>query len=68
MNESRIAYIPINTQVKTSTPFKVQITELELQDYNEIMLDDWTLIFKDYLFHLHISESRPYERNDNVLA
>ena len=44
------------------------MTELELQDYNEIMLDDWTLIAKDYLFHLHISESRPYEKNDNVLA
>ena len=32
------------------------------------MLDDWTLIAKDYLFNLHIAEKRPYEKVDNVLA
>ena len=40
--ESRIIYIPISSQNREIISFKVQTTNLELQDYDTMMLDEVT--------------------------
>ena len=52
IKESRISYIPISSQVRNIIPHKVQTTNLVLQDYDSIQLDEWTKLTKDYLFKL----------------
>ena len=42
IKESRISYIPVSSQVKNINPYKVQLTHLNLQDYESIQLDNWT--------------------------
>ena len=37
-----------------------------MQDQKEMMLDDWTLLPYDDLFHFTQIQPRPYERDDNV--
>ena len=44
VKESRLQYIPVSSQVRQIIPHKVQKTQLELQDYDSIMLDEWTKI------------------------
>ena len=35
-------YIPLSSQVRNIIPHKVQLTHLDLQDYDTIQLDLWT--------------------------
>ena len=41
-------------------------SELELQDYDEIMLDDWTLTPLEDLFNMNQFTRLPYERDDDI--
>lgn len=43
VKESRIKYIPINSQSRWISPFKLTVSELFLQDNLSIELDDVTL-------------------------
>ena len=43
IEESKIEYIPINTQVREIIPFRINRVHIELQDYNQINLGDFTL-------------------------
>ena len=60
--ESRLVYYPVNTQVREEVVYKVQLTELELQDYyyqfSQLTQDD-RQIFKNTW-----SQTRPYEFKD----
>ena len=47
-------------------PFKISKTELELQDVNMIMLDDWTKTEMSDLFKLVPQTSYSYEKPDNT--
>lgn len=42
---SKLLYMPINSQVREIVPYKVQLTELELQDNMSMMLGDLTRKF-----------------------
>ena len=64
--EARIVYIPISSQTRTLTQFKLSQTHLELQDYDQIMLGDWTLDAFTGLFSLMKKDSLPYEKDDRV--
>ena len=44
----------------------MQISHLELQDHDQIMLDDWTLQPYNDLFKVSRKDLLPYERSDNV--
>ena len=44
VKESRIEYIPISSQVRQIHPYKISMIELELQDYDMIMLNDITML------------------------
>ena len=66
IEESRIRYIPISSQVRQINPFNIQQTNLELQDYETIQLDEWTEMEKDYLFKLNELTIMPYEKPDNT--
>ena len=61
MAESRIAYIPISSQNREVISYKIQKTDLELQDYDIIMLDDLTKLHYDDLFSLRKYDVLPYE-------
>ena len=50
--ESRLIYIPINSQVRNIQSFKVQTTHIELQDKEIIQLDEMTVSRNDQLFTL----------------
>ena len=52
ISESRINYIPISSQVRQIIPFKVEQTNLSLQDYDIIQLDSWTETVNLDLFKL----------------
>ena len=47
-------------------PHKVRRTVLELQDYDSIMLDEWTMINLEFLFRINKQEVLPYEKFDNT--
>ena len=64
MSESRIAYIPISSQNREVISYKIQKTDLELQDYDIIMLDDLTKLNYDDLFSLRKYDVLPYEMPD----
>ena len=66
IKESRIAYIPISSQVRQIIPNKIKRTSLELQDYLAINLDELTMIPMSDLFRLEKQELLPYERPDNI--
>ena len=64
MEESVISWIPISSQIREELVYKVQLTDLELQDsyYQFAMLteDEVQIFGNKYLY------SRPYEFPDNV--
>ena len=62
--ESRIAYIPVSSQNREIISFKIQKTNLELQDSDIIMLDEVTLLQLDDLFTLRKYDVLPYEFTD----
>ena len=67
MAESRIAYYPINTQFKQSIPFKVTSTQLYLQDFRSVDLDDLTELEDASVFKLEQLPVKSFERdNDHV--
>ena len=58
-------YIPVNTQVAQSIPFKISQTKVILQD--EILnLDDLTEIENESIFKLEMQPIRPYEKDYDV--
>lgn len=59
-------YVPISSQTREIVPFNVQTTNLQLQDYKEIMLGPVTMIDLQDLFRLEQKEKMPYEHSDNV--
>ena len=63
---SKLVYLPINTQVRQNIPYKVQLTELELQDNMGMMLGDLTKDQKDDIFEIKSLSTKPYEKFDNV--
>lgn len=56
----------MSSQVRQIVPHKIAKTNLELQDYDTIMLDKVTLIPMNSLFRLEKQEVLPYERLDNT--
>lgn len=52
IQEKRIVYIPINSQVREIHQFKVQRTHVNLQDYESLNMHDWTLVKKHDFFKL----------------
>ena len=53
VKESRISYIPFNSQIRLTNPFSIQMTHLVLQDYNLIQLDSWTEDVHQDLFKMN---------------
>ena len=53
IEESRILYIPVSSQIRQIIPHKIQETHLELQDHDSIMLDDLTKVEFEDLFKLN---------------
>ena len=47
-------------------PYQIDLTSLELQDYDGMMLDEFTLIPFEGLFRLVKQEPMPYEKFDSV--
>ena len=66
VKEAKLAYIPISSQVRQIIPHKISQTNLELQDYDTIMLDSVTLIPMTGLFRLTQQTILPYEMYDNT--
>ena len=62
--EARMAYIPISSQTKDIIAHKIQLTSLELQDYDVIMLDEVTLTSIDNLFTMRKYDVQPFEMPD----
>ena len=50
--ESKINWVPVNTQIQQTIPFKVSTTELFLQDVKTINLDDLTELADNSIFKL----------------
>ena len=63
--ESRIAYIPISSQNREVISYKIQKTNLELQDNDVIMLDELTLTDFEDLFTIRKYDVLPYELTNN---
>ena len=59
-------WLPVNTQIKQTTPFRVSTTALTLQDVKSISLDKFTALDDNSLFTLEQLPVRPYEKDDNV--
>ena len=68
VRESRVAYIPVSSQIRQIIPFKLEQTELSLQDNPAIKMADLTAISVTNLFTLRRMETRTYERPDNTLV
>ena len=69
IEESRISYVPISSQVRNIHPFAVRQTTLELQDHDLIQLDDWTGNSHEDVFRLYSLPLLPYEQpNDGIWA
>ena len=66
IKETRIHYIPISTQSRLITPFKLQQTHLKTQDSELFSLDSWTATTRKDLFTLQELIKKPYERKDNT--
>ena len=63
---SKLVYLPVSTQAREIIPYKVQLTELELQDNMGMMLGDLTMREKDDIFEIKNLEKKPYEKLDNI--
>lgn len=63
--ESRVSWLPFNTQVRQTIPFKVTKTELDLQDL-DIDLDDFTEYTDISPFKLEKQPAQSYEFDDGV--
>ena len=61
--ETRVAWLRINTQVRETTPFKVSMSQLFLQDYTMINLDDFTELENEEVFGLEEQSKQPYEKD-----
>ena len=66
VQEARIKYIPISSQVRQLIPFRVNVADLYLQDNLNIELDELTLDVRKGLFKLEQITTYPYEKKDNV--
>ena len=64
INESRISYIPISSQIRQTVPFRLKQTHLTLQDYDTINLNQFTVIKKSNLFKLEKMPLLPLEEKD----
>ena len=53
VSESLLAYIPISSQIREISQYRVQMANVELQDYDSIMLDEATLIQLESLFTIN---------------
>ena len=60
--ETRIMWVPVNTQIRQTTPFKISTTQLILQD-TIINLDDMTALTDDTIFSLEQKPLMPYEKD-----
>ena len=58
--------MPVNTQIQNSIPFQVSTTELFLQDFKSINLDDITELSDNSIFKLEQKPVMPYEQDDIV--
>ena len=58
-------WLPVNSQVQQTTPFKVLTTQLYLQDMF-INLDDLTELQDESIFKLEMLPLKPYEKDYNV--
>ena len=61
-----MVYIPVSSQVRQIIPHKISQTNLELQDYDTIMLDAVTRIDMMGLFRLEKQVVLPYEKFDKT--
>ena len=66
VQEARILYIPVSSQVRQLIPFRVNVADLYLQDNMNIELDELTLDIKKGLFKLEQITTYPYEQKNNV--
>ena len=64
--ESKLLYMPVNSQMREIIPFSVKKTSLSLQDNMSLMLGDLTMKTRDDLFEVKRLTSLPYEFVDNV--
>ena len=64
--DSRIAYIPINSQSRQITRHQIHLTHAELHDFTVIKLDELSMHNINDLFRLEKEEIVSYERKDNT--
>ena len=65
IRESKIIWVPINTQIQQTIPFKISTTEVILQDAL-INLDDLTELNNDSVFKMEQKPVMPYEKETYV--
>ena len=58
-------WVPVNSQIQATIPFKVSNTKLVLQD-GEINLDDFTEMEDETIFKLEQQPVKPYEKDYDV--
>ena len=63
INESKIMWVPVNTQIQQTIPFLVSTTELFLQDVKSINLDDLTELSDSSVFKFEQKPVMPYEKD-----
>ena len=63
--ESRITWLPINTQMQEQVPFKVSTTKLYLQD-EYLNLDQLTELENDTVFKMEQRPKQSYEKDDHT--
>ena len=61
-----MTYIPISSQIRQISQYRVHLAHLELQDYDTINLDQVTVINLENLFSVKKMEYIPYEMPNNV--
>ena len=67
IEESRLVYVPISHQISDVATFKVKLVELELQDYEAIMMDSITRREFDNLFSFDEMPRYPAPFRDNSM-
>ena len=65
IRESKIVWAPINIQWRQEIPYRIQKTQIFLQD-EFVDLDDLTLIEDDSIFKVIKMPNKPYENDMNV--
>ena len=68
INESRVTYIPMSSQVSQKHTYSVQLTTAKLQDYKTINLNQWTVIKKKDIFHLIPRSVYPHDDDQKYLT